>query len=40
MVKRDIVKIPVEREVANNLRKEVRIGETYSIVIERLLKNK
>jgi len=38
MVKRDIVKIPVERDVANVLRKEVKIGETYSMVIERLLK--
>lgn len=36
--KRDIVKIPVERNIANELRRRVQIGETYSMVIEKLLK--
>jgi len=39
--KKDIVKIPVERTVANELKRQVDIGETYTIAIKRLLdKNK
>lgn len=38
--KKDIVKIPVERTVANELKRQVDIGETYTIAIKRLLDNK
>ena len=38
--KKDIVKIPVERTVANELKRRVDIGETYTIAIKRLLDKK
>jgi len=38
---KDYVKISIERDVANELKSHVRIGESYTVVIKRMLdKNK
>ncbi len=36
---KDYVKIPVERDVANELKSHVKVGETYTIIIKRMLDN-
>jgi len=36
--KKDYVKIAIERDIANKLKEKVKIGETYTMVIENLLK--
>ena len=38
---KDYVKISIERDVANELKSHVKIGESYTIIIKRMLdKNK
>lgn len=39
-LKKDYVKIAIERDVANLLRQRVKIGETYTSVLKELLQNK
>lgn len=38
--KKDYVKIAIERDVANRLKEKVRIGETYTSVLNELLNYK
>jgi predicted CopG family antitoxin len=40
MDKKDKVKISIDREVANKLKSMMKVGDTYSDVIKRLLNEK